>query len=67
LSQYQDNILHQDENVAQIWGRLRVPYPENALDKQIGATALIHDLSIVTRNEKHYAATGTRLLNPFQD
>jgi predicted nucleic acid-binding protein len=67
LRKYQDNILHQDEKVAQIWGRLRDPYPENALDKQIAATALIHDLTIVTRNEKHFAATGARLLNPFQD
>ena len=67
LSQYQDNILHLDENVAQIWGRLHVPYPENALNKQIAATALIHDLTLVTRNEKHFAATGARRLNPFQD
>jgi predicted nucleic acid-binding protein len=67
LKEYHDNILHLDENVAQIWGRLRVPHPENALDKQIAATALIHDLTLVTRNEKHFAATGTRLLNPFQE
>jgi toxin FitB len=66
LSEYHDNILHLDENVAQIWGRLRVPHPENALDKQIAATALIHDLTVVTCNEKHFAGTGARLLNPFQ-
>lgn len=65
LSGYQANILPIDEDVAQLWGRLRVPYPENALDKQIAATALIHDLTVVTRNEKHFVTTGVRLLNPF--
>lgn len=33
--------------------------------KQIAATALIHDLTVVTRNTAHYLATGVRLLNPF--
>jgi len=48
-----------------VWGRLRVPNPENPLDKQIAATALIHDLTVVTRNTEHFAPTGARLLNPF--
>ena len=66
LSEYHDNILPLDAATAQVWGRLRVPHPENALDKQIAATALIHDLTLVTRNEKHFAGTGAKLLNPFQ-
>jgi predicted nucleic acid-binding protein len=51
--------------MAQVWGRLRVPHPENALDKQIAATALIHDLILVTRNTDDFDCTGARLLNPF--
>ena len=66
LSEYHDNILPLDAAAAQVWGRLRVPHPENALDKQIAATALIHDLTLVTRNEKHFADSGAKLLNPFQ-
>jgi predicted nucleic acid-binding protein len=66
LSEYHDNILPLDDVTAQVWGRLRVPHPENALDKQIAATALIHDLTLVTRNEKHFAVTGAKLLNPFE-
>ena len=66
LTEYYDNILPLDDAAAQVWGRLRVPHPENALDKQIAATALIHDLTLVTRNEKHFAGTGAKLLNPFQ-
>jgi toxin FitB len=62
---YADRILPLDEETAQIWGRLRVPNPENPLDKQIAATALIHDLEVISRNVAHYAPTGVRVRNPF--
>ena len=65
LADYQDYILDINQDIAQLWGRLRVPYPENALDKQIAATALIYDLTVVTRNHKDFASTGVQLLNPF--
>lgn len=65
VEQYGEAILVFDDEIAQVWGRLRVPHPENALDKQIAATALIHDLTVVTRNVADYARTGVRLLNPF--
>jgi len=64
-SAYADAILPIDEETAHVWGRLRVPNPENPLDKQIAATALIHDLTVVTRNTEHFAPTGVRLKNPF--
>jgi predicted nucleic acid-binding protein len=62
---YSQAILPFDEECAHVWGRLRVPNPENPLDKQIAATALIHDLQVVTRNLAHYSPTGVPLLNPF--
>jgi hypothetical protein len=65
LGDFGDSILAFDADAAQVWGRLRVPHPENPLDKQIAATALIHDLVLVTRNVKHFSATGVKLLNPF--
>jgi toxin FitB len=58
-------VLAFDQEAAQVWGRLRAPHPENPLDKQIAATALIFDLIVVTRNTARYAPTGVRLLNPF--
>jgi toxin FitB len=64
-SAYADRILPLDEETAHIWGRLRVPNPENPLDKQIAATALIHDLEVISRNVAHYAPTGVRVKNPF--
>lgn len=64
---YAEAIVPLDEDMAQAWGRLRVPHPENPLDKQIAATALVHDLTVVTRNTAHFAGTGVRLMNPFSD
>ncbi len=67
LQQYQSNILAIDSDIAMLWGKLRVPDAQHALDKLIAATALIYDLSVVTRNIKDFEHTGVRLLNPFTD
>ena len=64
-SDYADAIIQFDEETAHIWGRLRAPHPENPLDEQIAATALLHDLTVVTRNTTHYEPTGVRFVNPF--
>jgi len=62
---YAQTILPFDEDMAHAWGKLRVPHPENPLDKQIAATALMHDLAVVTRNVPHFESTGVKVLNPF--
>jgi predicted nucleic acid-binding protein len=43
-----------------------VPNPHKAIDKQIAAIAILHDLTVVTRNVDDFACFGVRLLNPFQ-
>jgi predicted nucleic acid-binding protein len=63
--EYADAILPFDGEIAQIWGRLRVPHAENPLDKQIAATALAYGLTVVTGNVAHYEPTGVAVLNPF--
>lgn len=65
LVEYQDHILDINQDIAQLWGQLRVPHPENALDKQIAATALIYDLTVVTRNHKDFVKTGVPVMNPW--
>lgn len=65
LSDYSGKILEFDTLIAQVWGRLRVPNPENPLDKQIAATALVHDLIIVTCNSADFEGTGLKIVNPF--
>jgi toxin FitB len=66
LDDYAENILDFGQEAAQVWGRLCVPHPENALDKQIAATALVYGLTLVTRNVRDFAAIGVTLLNPFE-
>ncbi|MHB0926092.1 MAG: PIN domain-containing protein [Gallionellaceae bacterium] len=65
VSDYADKILAFDEECAQIWGRLMSPHPEHPIDKQIAAIALIHDLTVVTRNVDDFRGTGVKLKNPF--
>lgn len=67
LTEYQDHMLDINQDIAQLWGCLRIPHPENALDKQIAATALIYDLTVVTRNHKDFINTGACVLNPFTE
>lgn len=65
LYSYSGKILEFDSLVAQVWGRLRVPNPENPIDKQIAATALVHNLVVVTRNTADFTGTGVEIFNPF--
>lgn len=58
-------ILPFDTDCAHAWGRLMVPNPQHPIDKQIAAIALIHDLTVVTRNTADFTGTGVKLLNPF--
>jgi len=62
---YADRILGFDEECAQVWGRLMSPHHQHPIDKQIAAIALIHDLTVVTRNVSDFRGTGVRLKNPF--
>jgi predicted nucleic acid-binding protein len=59
-------ILPIDETVAIACAALHVPNPKPDRDAYIAATALVHDLTVVTRNTKDFAATGVKLFNPWE-
>ncbi len=59
-------ILDVDVRVATQAARLQVPDPRPPNDALIAATALVHDLVVVTRNIRDFAGTGVLLLNPWQ-
>ena len=65
LNKYADRILDFDHECAGVWGKLMSPHPQNPIDKQIAAIALIHDLTIVTRNTDDFEASGAAMMNPF--
>jgi len=65
IDYYAENILDFGLIESQVWGRLRVPHHENALDKQIAAIALTYGLTLVTRNVDDFVGTGVAMINPF--
>ena len=65
LAHFADRVLPVDADIALAAGRLQVPDPRDYRDGFIAATALRHDLTVVTRNVSHFAPTGVALLNPF--
>jgi toxin FitB len=65
VEQFGERILPLDADAAQVWGRLRVPNPDHALDKQIASIALVNDLTLATRNVADFRGLGVRLRNPF--
>jgi predicted nucleic acid-binding protein len=58
-------ILPIDMAVAQRSAKLHVPDPRSARDGLIAATALVHGMTIVTRNLADFESSEVRLLNPW--
>jgi predicted nucleic acid-binding protein len=59
-----DRILVVDREIAEEWGRLNVPDPVPTVGGLLAATAIVHGLTLVTRNTRDVARTGVALLNP---
>lgn len=65
IERHADRTLPVDAAVAERWGRLNVPDPIPAVDGLLAATALVHSLTLVTRNLRDVRGTGVRHLDPF--
>jgi predicted nucleic acid-binding protein len=63
--QYGDKILPVTPTVADQWGRLSAIRPLSTVDALLAATAIVHDLTLTTRNVTDVAQTGAVLFNPF--
>lgn len=66
LPEFADRILPIDEAVALRCAQLHVPDPRPERDAYIAATALVHGMTIVTRNVVDFEATGVAIINPWQ-
>jgi hypothetical protein len=64
-TEFADRLLPVDERVADQWGRLGLRQPAPVLDAFLAATALVHDLVLVSRDEDGFRNTDVRSLNPF--
>lgn len=65
LPAFMGRILPVDIPVAQRSAQLSVPDPRPVHDGLIAATALVHGLTVVTRNVADFAASGVAVLNPW--
>ena len=66
LPQFEGRILPIDLLVARRCAGLHVPDPLEDRDSLIAATALMHSMTVVTRDISHFARTGVKLLNPWE-
>ncbi len=64
---FEDRLLSVSAGVADRWGRLlaEVGRPVPATDSLLAATALHHELRLVTRNEADYRFPGLEVINPW--
>lgn len=71
LPSFAGRIILLDQACLMAWGKLvarleSTGFPMPAIDSLIAATALAHDLTVVTRNESDFAHAGVKLLNPWK-
>ena len=60
-----ERILPIDRAVADQWGRMSAQRPVSTVDGLLAATAKVHRMTLVTRNEADVAGLGADVLNPF--
>ena len=66
LPAFEGRILTIDTAVVRQCAALHVPNPRSDRDALIAATALVHGLTVVTRNVGHFQPTGVAVINPWQ-
>ncbi|MCQ4317830.1 type II toxin-antitoxin system VapC family toxin [Stutzerimonas zhaodongensis] len=67
LPGFSGRILPVDTAVALRCARLHVPDPRSERNALIAATALVHRMTVVTRNVADFAPTGVPIFNPWDE
>jgi len=65
LPAFSGRVLPIDIAVAQRCARMHVPQPQTDRDTLIAATALVHGMTVVTRNVADFERTGVEIHNPW--
>lgn len=64
--EFSDRILPIDAAVADKWGYLGLQRPLPVIDGYLAATALVHDLTLVSRDKTVFEDVPVRVINPFE-
>lgn len=64
--EFSGRILPVDDEIATRCAHLHIPDPRNEADALIAATALVHGLTVVTRNVRDFEGTGVVVIDPWQ-
>ena len=62
---FSGRILSVDADVANTWGRMSALRPVPVVDGLLAATAVVHDMTLVTRDGSDVEGLGARVLDPF--
>jgi toxin FitB len=62
---FADRVVPISMRVAEAWGRLNAPRALPVVDSLLAATALVHELTLVTRDTSSLETTGVPLLDPW--
>ena len=65
LPSFAGRVVAIDTAVAQRCAKLHVPDPRGERDALIGASALVHGMTVVTRNVSDFEPLGVSVLNPW--
>jgi len=65
ITDFADRVLPVTIAIAERWALLSVPDPVPVIDGLLAATAIEHDLTLVTRNTADVERTGVACVNPF--
>lgn len=65
LPAFEGRILDINSAVARRCAAMHVPNPAPERDAWIAATALVHKLTVVSRNTRDFASCGAQVLNPW--
>lgn len=66
LTEFSENILPVNIQIADRWGRLVSTTQLPPQDLFLAATALEHDLTVITRNTADFEGSGARIHNPWK-
>jgi toxin FitB len=63
---FANRIFGVDLEIAETWGRISAKRSLPVIDSLLAATALVHGMTLVTRNVRNIGGTGVAILNPWE-